>query len=94
MNNLNLLTGRAISILAEPKPLPGEVTDAIDTVKLWVQGIGGGVAVIGLLILAISLFFANRNGQGQEFMGKVGWWIAGAVLFGLAGVIAPIFLGF
>lgn len=94
MNTLNLLAGRTISILSEPKPLPAEVTDALDTVKLWVQGIGGGIAVIGLLILAISLFFANRHGQGQEFMGKVGWWIAGAVLFGLAGVIAPVFLGF
>lgn len=94
MNTLNLFAARSLNILAEPKPLPAEVTDAIDTVKLWVQGIGGGVAVIGLLILAITLFFSHRHGQGQEFMGKFGWWIAGAVLFGLAGVIAPIFLGF
>lgn len=94
MNTLNLLAGRTATIMAEPKPLPPEVTDAIDTVKLWVQGIGGGIAIIGLLILAIGLFFAHRHGQGQEFMGNLGWWIAGAVLFGLAGVIAPIFLGF
>lgn len=91
---MNTVTAHAINIMAKAKPLPGEVTDAIDTVKLWVQGIGGGIAIIGLLILAIGLFFAHRHGSGQEFMGKLGWWIAGAVLFGLAGVIAPIFLGF
>lgn len=91
---MNTVTAHAVNIMTKAKPLPGEVTDAIDTVKLWVQGIGGGIAIIGLLILAIGLFFAHRHGSGQEFMGKLGWWIAGAVLFGLAGVIAPIFLGF
>ena len=94
MNTLNLIATRANSIMAEPKPLPSEVTDALDTVKLWIQTIGGSIAIIGLLVLAIGLFFAHRHGAGQEFMGKLGWWMAGAVLFGIAGVIAPIFLGF
>ncbi|GAA4378174.1 TrbC/VirB2 family protein [Paeniglutamicibacter cryotolerans] len=94
MNPLTRFTARAVNVLTEAKPLPPEVTDAIDTVKLWVQGIGGGIAVIGLLILAITLFFSHRHGQGADFMEKAGWWIAGAVLFGLAGLIAPIFLGF
>ncbi|WP_417221235.1 TrbC/VirB2 family protein [Arthrobacter sp.] len=93
MNTITTHAARAANIMAEPKPLPSEVTDSIDTVVFWVQGIGGGIAVIGLLFVAIGGFFSHRHGQGAEFIGKVGWWIAGAVLFGLAGVIAPIFLG-
>lgn len=93
MNTVNTLATRTANVMAEPKPLPQEVTNSIDTVVFWVQGIGGGIAVIGLLCVAIGGLLSHRHGQGAEFIGKVGWWIAGAVLFGLAGVIAPIFLG-
>ena len=92
MNIITRATVIAGNLSAEAKPLPKPVTDGLDTIRNWVQIIGGSIAVIALMILFIGLFFAHRGGQGQEFMGKVGWWIAGAVLFGLAGVIAPIFL--
>lgn len=80
-------------IVAEPAPLPAPVQDGIDTITNWVQIIGGGIAVIALLILFISLFFAVRGDKGQEFMQKAGWWVTGAMGFGLAGVLAPVFLG-
>lgn len=92
MNTINTLAVRTTNLMAEPKPLPQEVTNAMDTIVFWVQSIGGGIAVVGLLFVAIGGFFAHRHGSGQEFIGKVGWWIAAAVVFGLAGVIVPIFI--
>ncbi|MEG9250318.1 hypothetical protein V6S67_19690 [Arthrobacter sp. Soc17.1.1.1] len=90
MNKVSTL----ISVPAqEIAPLPVEVQRGLDTVQFWIQTIGGSIAVIGLMLLAMGLFFAHRNGQGPEFMGKVGWWAVGAMMLGLAGVIAPIFVG-
>lgn len=80
------------TLFAEAAPLPQAVTDGLDTLKAWVQIIGGSIAVIGLMMLFIGLFFAHRNGHGQEFMSKAGWWLVGAMGFGLAAVIAPVFL--
>lgn len=92
MNIITNVTVFAGNLTAEAKPLPQQVTDGLDTIRLWVQLIGGSIAVIALMILFIGLFFAHRGGQGQEFMGKAGWWVCGALGFGLAAVIAPIFL--
>lgn len=92
MTVLNHLTARAVGITADARPLPQGVQDGLDTIRLWVQVIGGSVAVIGLMALFIGLFFAHRHGHGQDFMGKAGWWLVGAMGFGLAGVIAPVFL--
>lgn len=91
MNQVSILN--RLPVPSEPAPLPDGVQNGLDTIIFWVQTIGGSIAVLGLMILAIGLFFAHRNNGGGEFMGKVGWWVAGALLFGLAGVIAPIFLG-
>lgn len=82
----------AIDIQTKAKPLPSQVTDGLDTVKMWVQIIGGSLGVIALMILGIGMFFANRHGKGAEFMEKVGWWIAGAITVSCAGVIGPIFI--
>lgn len=78
---------------AQIAPIPPQVQRGLDTVQFWIQTIGGSIAVIGLMILAIGLFFAHQNRTGPEFMGKAGWWAVGAMLLGLAGVIAPIFVG-
>ncbi len=92
MNITTRVTVFAGNLNAEAKPLPQEVINGLDTIKSWVQIIGGSIAVIGLMMLFIGLFFAHKHGHGQEFMGKAGWWIVGAMGFGLAAVIAPIFL--
>lgn len=81
-----------MNIATEAKPLPSEVQDGLDTIQMWVQIVGGSLAVIGLMILFISLFFAQRHGTGQEFLSKAGWWLAGAIGLGTAAVLAPIFL--
>ncbi|WP_343320557.1 TrbC/VirB2 family protein (plasmid) [Arthrobacter sp. TMP15] len=92
MNIITSITVFAGNLSAEAKPLPQEVTNGLDTIKSWVQIIGGSIAVIGLMMLFVGLFFAHKHGHGQEFMGKAGWWLVGAMGFGLAAVIAPIFL--
>lgn len=92
MSIITSITLFAGNITAEAKPLPQGVTDGLDTIKLWVQLIGGSVAVVGLMWLFIGLFFAHKRGHGEEFMSKAGWWLVGAMGFGLAAVIAPVFL--
>ena len=92
---MNLITSTltvAADLQAKPKPPPQELQDGLDTVTLWVQIIGGGIAVIGLMILAIGMMLANRRGRGEQFMESAGWWLAGCILLGTAGVVAPIFL--
>lgn len=89
---MTALTALALYIAGEAKPLPQGVQDGLDTIRAWAMGIGGGLAVIALLILFIGLFFANQHGQGHQFMQKAGWWLTGAMGLGLAGVIAPIFI--
>ncbi|TYC96598.1 hypothetical protein FQ377_13805 [Arthrobacter echini] len=91
MNHLSPLS--RIAVPSAPRPMPQGVQDGLDTIIFWVQTVGGSLAVVGLMVLAIGLFFAHRGGQGGEFMAKVGWWAAGASLLGLAAIIAPIFLG-
>lgn len=79
-------------VQTKAKPLPHQVQDGLDTIQAWVQAIGGSLAVIGLLLLFIGLFFASRHDQGAQFMSKAGWWLAGAIGLGTAAVIAPVFL--
>lgn len=93
MNLTSKLTQISTTVMAEAKPLPSDVQDGLDTVLSWVKIIGGSLAVLGLMILFIGLFFANQTGRGQDFMGKVGWWLTGAIGLGLAAVLAGVFIG-
>lgn len=93
MNVITKINQVAASVVTEAKPLPSEVQDGLDTVILWARIIGGSLATLGLMILLIGLFFAHQRGRGDEFMGKVGWWLTGAIGLGLAPVLASLFIG-
>lgn len=80
------------SLPTKPLCLPGQVTTVMDTAKMWTLLIGGGLAVVGLAMLGIGMFFQHSRGDGGDAMRKMGWWIAGALIVGCAGVIAGIFL--
>ena len=86
------LTDMVALVPAEAKPLPQEVQDGLDTVILWAQIIGGSLAVLGLMILFIGLFFAHQRGRGEEFMSKAGWWLTGAIGLGTSSVLATLFV--
>nr|WP_015061897.1 hypothetical protein [Arthrobacter sp. J3.40]AFK89273.1 hypothetical protein [Arthrobacter sp. J3.40] len=86
------LTDIAALIPTEAKPLPQEVQDGLDTVILWAQIIGGSLAILGLMILFIGLFFAHQRGRGEEFMSKAGWWLTGAIGLGTSSVLATLFV--
>ncbi|MDR6794603.1 hypothetical protein J2W89_003785 [Pseudarthrobacter oxydans] len=93
MTVMTKLTNVATTVVTEAKPLPKEVQDGLDTVLMWAKIIGGSLAVLGLMILFIGLFFAHQRGRGEEFMGKAGWWLTGAIGLGTAGVLAALFVG-
>jgi hypothetical protein len=93
MNVLTKLTNVATTVGAGAKPLPPEVQDGLDTVLMWAKIIGGSLATLGLMVLFIGLFFAHQRGRGEEFMGKVGWWLTGAIGLGLASLLSGLFVG-
>lgn len=93
MTVMTKLANVATSIPMAPKPMPQEVQDGLDTVLMWTKIIGGSLAVLGLMILFIGLFFAHQRGRGEEFMGKAGWWLTGAIGLGVAGVLGALFVG-
>lgn len=93
MNVITKINQVATAVVTEAKPLPSEVQDGLDTVILWARIIGGSLATLGLMILLIGLFFAHQRGRGEEFMGKVGWWLTGAIGLGLAPILASLFIG-
>jgi len=93
MTVMTKLTHVATAVVADAKPLPPQVQDGLDTVVMWAKIIGGSMAVLGLMILFIGLFFAHQRGRGEEFMGKAGWWLTGAIGLGTAGVLAALFVG-
>jgi trbC/VIRB2 family len=77
---------------AQMKKAPKEVCDGMDTLTGWATWIGGGAAVLGLIVLGISLFFHHRHGGGASIMEKIGYWVAGVVIIGSAGSIAGVFI--
>jgi hypothetical protein len=93
MNVLTKLTNVATTVGTAAKPLPPEVQDGLDTVLMWAKIIGGSLATLGLMVLFIGLFFAHQRGRGEEFMGKVGWWLTGAIGLGLASLLSGLFVG-
>lgn len=93
MTVMTKLANVATTVVAEAKPLPKEVQDGLDTVLTWTKIIGGSLAVLGLMVLFIGLFFAHQRGRGEEFMGKAGWWLTGAIGLGVAGVLGALFVG-
>lgn len=79
-------------ITAQAYPLPIEVLNVLETMKVWLGIIAGALAVVGLMMIGIGLFFKHRRGDGGEALGALGWWIAGVLLVAGASAIAAVFL--
>lgn len=86
-----LLMGAGI-VPAEAKPLPQEVYNVLDTLKLWMGIIAGSLAIIALILVGIGMFFARSRGDGGEMLQKLGWWIAGVTLIATASGLVAVFL--
>lgn len=90
----NQLTEQAAGVAPlAAKCLPQDVTDGLDTVKLWVWIIGGSLFGIALMGLAITMAFNHRRGEAGESVKGIGLWIAAVIVFGAATAIVQVFLG-
>lgn len=88
------LTGLTVmnALPAAAKPLPKEMTDALDTIKMWVGIIAGAMAVIALIMVGIGLMFAHQRQDGGQKLQSLGWWIAGCVIVATAAGLTAVFL--
>lgn len=80
------------ALFTEPYCLPQDAMNALDTAKFWVGIVAGALAVVALILIGIGLFFQGRRGDGGEMLGRLGWWIGGAVLISAAAGLATIFI--
>lgn len=80
------------SVPAKPLCMPDAAITAIDTAKFWSMVIAAGMAVVALIMLGIGMFFSHNRGDGGQMLGKLGWWIGGAVLVAAAAGIAALFI--
>lgn len=88
------LTGLTVmnAVPATAKPLPQAMTDALDTVKMWVLIVAGAMAVIALIMVGIGLMFAHQRQDGGQKLQSLGWWIAGCVIVATAAGLTAVFL--
>lgn len=80
------------SVPAKPLCMPAAMTNALDTAKLWALIIAGAMAVVALIMIGVGMWFQHSRGDGGAMLGKLGWFIGGAVLVGAAAVIAALFI--
>jgi len=79
-------------IYARPYCMPQAMTDAMDTAKFWTLGVAVVLAVIGLILIGVGMFFQHRRGDGGEMLKSLGWWIGGVITVAAAAAIVGIFL--
>lgn len=81
-----------LRVPAAPLCLPTQVTTALDTAKFWCTIVAAALAVVGLILIGIGMFFQHRRGDGGEMLKSLGWWIGGAVTVAAAAGIASVFI--
>ncbi|WP_316302942.1 hypothetical protein [Clavibacter michiganensis] len=74
--------------MAVPDPGAGDMPpgfEAFTTVMGWAKWVGLGVAVVGLILLGVSMTVSARRGEGGEIGGGVGRPVVGGI------IISPAF---
>lgn len=65
----------------------------LTTIVAWILGIVAVAGFLGLIIIAITMFFASRQGNDIGDAGrKLGMWAGGITLVGAAGAIVSALL--
>jgi len=78
-----------------PPAAPPPGADSVLMVLSWIFWIAGVAGIAGIIFVAITMFFAHRQGHGApEFVAKLGVVIIALILVASASGIVSLFLGF
>lgn len=82
-----------IATFSPPDAVMPPGAENLTTIVAWVLGIVGVAGFLGLIIIAITMFFASRQGNDIGDTGrKLGMWAGGITLVGAAGAIVSALL--
>ncbi|NQX10405.1 hypothetical protein HQQ80_02065 [Microbacteriaceae bacterium VKM Ac-2855] len=79
-----------------PDPGPGGMPpgfEAFTTVMGWAKWVGLGVAVVGLIILGVTMTVSARRGEGGEIGGWLGRLLVGVIIVSAAFTIVGFLMG-
>ncbi|WP_315303902.1 TrbC/VirB2 family protein [Rothia dentocariosa] len=77
---------------AEMKKAPKEMCDGMDTFIGWFQYFAGGLAVVGLIIIGVGMWFSHQHNGPMRLVERILFWIGGCVCVGAAVSIAAVFV--
>lgn len=94
--------GAALAVLASPlmmsaahaemKKAPKEMCDDMDTFIGWFQWFAGGLAVVGLIIIGVGMWFSYQHNGPMRLIEKILFWVGGCVFVAMATAIAGVFV--
>ena len=79
-----------------PDPGPGGMPpgfEAVTTVMGWAKWVGLGVAVVGLIILGVTMTVSARRGEGGDIGGWLGRLLVGVIVISAAFTIVGFLMG-
>ncbi|MEW5093664.1 hypothetical protein [Clavibacter michiganensis] len=82
--------------MAVPDPGAGDMPpgfEAFTTVMGWAKWVGLGVAVVGLILLGVSMTVSARRGEGGEIGGWLGRLLVGVIIISAAFTIVGFLMG-
>ena len=88
MNTLSMWAATHAPLMFPLDAVAPPGADKIQTVVNWLSWIGNTLAIVGIIIVAITMFFQNKRGEGGESGSRLGWVMAGLILLGAASGIA------
>ena len=92
----DLITAAGSFRTVVPDPGPGGMPpgfEAFTTVMGWAKWVGLGVAVVGLIILGVTMTVSARRGEGGEIGGWLGRLLVGVIIVSAAFTIVGFLMG-
>jgi hypothetical protein len=91
---LYTIAGVVLTQIPDPDPVQPPGTDGFTLAISWIKWIGFALAGVGIVIVAIRMFFSSRRGEGGEHVGALGWILGGVIIIGAgAGIIGALMGG-
>jgi hypothetical protein len=89
---LATLAATATVAHAEVLQMPKKVCDGTDTIVAVLTFFGLTAAIAGLILIGINLVMSHQREDGGFVLGKLGKWGIGAVVIGVAPLLAGLFI--